>query len=445
MASVALTFPAIIVLLGTLIFFHELGHFVTAKLLGMKVQEFGFGLPIGRRLARLFKRGETEYTIYPVPLGGFVKLAGMEPGEEHVPDGFQSKPWWSRMLVHLAGPVASLMLAYIIFCGIGLALGIPTGDTNDVINRVDLVMPGSEADRIGLKSGDIIISLNGKEITSGKQILNIVHSSSFKQLDIRVRRDDRVFDVKGTPRPQEVALSKLGITVATTWDAKRSNRILKVAAKSDAQKAGFQVGDVLTTIDGEKVTSAERLIALADENANRRAVFGLKRDDQKVEIAAVLKPGEVRADKLVGLLGFLPAQRLVRVGVAESFEYGTRVTTAFVTTTVKLLFSREVKDAVGGPIAIADATLQSVKRGWNGYLELMGVLSLSLAIVNILPIPVVDGGQIVLLLVEAVRRRRLSAKTWEISARIGWTMIAILFALIMYLDLSRVVANKLFR
>jgi len=443
LADIALTFPAIIVLLGTLIFFHELGHFATAKLLGMKVQEFGFGLPIGRRLALLFKRGETEYTVYPVPLGGFVKLAGMEPGEEDVPDGFQSKPWYSRWLVHLAGPVMSLVLAYIIFCGLGLTLGLPT--TGDVINRVDLVMPGSEADRVGLQSGDMILALNGKTIKAGKEMLGIVHSSSFEQLDISVRRDGRVFQVRATPRPQEVEFSKLGVMIGMPWDAKRSNRVLRVIPKSDGAKAGFVVGDVVTAADGEKITSAQQLIWIADRDANRRVVFAVSRGQQNLEIAAVLKPGEVRKDKLLGLLGFIPAQRLQRVGLAESFHYGTRATTIFVVTTVRVLFSREVKDSVGGPIAIADATLNSVKRGLYGYLELMGILSLSLAIVNILPIPVVDGGQMLLLLVEAVRRRRLSQRTWEISARIGWTMIAIIFAFIMYLDLSRVAANKLFR
>jgi regulator of sigma E protease len=229
------------------------------------------------------------------------------------------------------------------------------------------------------------------------------------------------------------------------WDKKRSNQVILVKPKSDAAKAGFKAGDVIRTIDGESVVSAQQLIEIADRDANRRAVFVLSRTGKPVQIAADLRPGEVQKDKLLGLLGFVPAQRLQRVGLAESFHYGTRATTIFVVTTVKVLFSREVKDAVGGPIAIADATLNSVKRGVYGYVELMGILSLSFAIVNILPIPVVDGGQMVLLLVEAVRRRRLSRRTWEMSARIGWTMIAVIFALIMYLDLSRVAANKLFR
>lgn len=443
MASIALTFPAIIILLGTLIFFHELGHFTTAKLLRMKVDEFGFGLPIGPRIARLFKRRETEYTVYPIPLGGFVKLAGMEPGEEHVPGGFQGKPWWARMLVYFSGPAASFVLAYLVFCALGLTVGLPI--TGDVMNRVDLVMPNSEADRVGLASGDVILAMNGKTLKSGNEMLDIVHGSSFKQLEIRVRRSGRVFTVKATPRPQELEFSKLGLIVAMPWDGKVPNRITRVKDGSDAEKAGFEVNDVIRTIDGERITSSQQLVKIADEDANKRLAVVLERDKKSVRISASLKPGEIRKDKVIGLLGFVPVQRLQRVGLVKSVHYGNEATSVFVTTIVRVVFSREVKEAVGGPLAIADATLNSVKRGPYGYLQLMGILSMSLAIVNILPIPVVDGGQIVMLAIEAIRRRRLSAQTWELSQRIGWTMIAILFALIMYLDLSRLAANKLFR
>ena len=441
MTDIVLTFPAIIILLGTLIFFHELGHFTMAKLLKMRVDEFAFGF--GPKWIRILKLGDTEYTIHPIPLGGFVKLAGMEPGEEHVPGGFQGKPWWARMLVYFSGPAMSFVLAYLVFCTLGLTVGLPI--TGDVMNRVDLVMPNSEADRVGLASGDVILAMNGKAIKSGNEMLGIVHGSSFKQLEIRVRRDGRVFTVRATPRPQELEFSKLGLIVAMPWDGKVPNRIIRVKPGTEADKAGFKVNDVIRTIDGESITSSQQLIRIADEDANKRLAIVLQRDKESVQIRIALKPGEIQKDKVIGLLGFVPVQRLQRVGLVRSVHYGNEATSVFVTTTVRVIFSREVKEAVGGPLAIADATLNSVKRGPYGFLQLMGILSLSLAIVNILPIPVVDGGQMVMLAIEAIRRRRLSAQTWELSQRIGWTMIAIIFALIMYLDLSRLAANKLFR
>ena len=153
MPEVLLTTLAAIVLLGTLVFFHELGHFTMSKIMRIRVEEFAFGF--GPKWIRLFKRGDTEYTIHPVPLGGFVKLAGAEPGEAGLPNGFQSKPWWTRFLVYLAGPFASFVLGYIIFCMLGFTVGLPI--SRDVENKVDLVMPGSEADRVGLRTGDEII------------------------------------------------------------------------------------------------------------------------------------------------------------------------------------------------------------------------------------------------------------------------------------------------
>lgn len=351
MPEVLMTALAAIVLLGTLVFFHELGHFTMAKALKIRVEEFAWGF--GPKWIRLFKRGDTEYTIHPVPLGGFVKLAGAELGEVGLPNGFQSKPWWSRFLVYLAGPFASFLLGYVIFCTMGFTVGLPI--SRNVENRVDLVMPGSEAERVGLRTGDEIIKINGKTIKSGKDMLTIVHDSANKRLHIVIRREGRLVSVDATPKPRKVG------------------------------------------------------------------------------------------GKVIGLLGFLPKQRLERVGLARSFDYGNQATLAFVAVMVKVLPSREAKDAVGGPISIVDATYNSLKRGPYGYLELMGVLSLSFAFVNMLPIFVVDGGQMMLLLVEGLKRRRLSPKTWEVTQKIGLTMIAVLFILIMYLDLNRLAENKLFR
>ena len=351
MSDVLMTTLAAIVLLGTLVFFHEFGHFTVAKLMRIRVEEFAFGF--GPKLIRLFKRGDTEYTIHPVPLGGFVKLAGAEPGEVGLPNGFQSKPWWSRFLVYLAGPFFSFLLGYLIFCALGITVGLPI--TRDVENRVDLVIPNSEADRVGLRTGDEIVRINDKTISAGRDMLQIVHDSANKRLHIIIRREGRLVSVYATPKPQ-----KLG-------------------------------------------------------------------------------------GKTVGLLGFMPKQRLERVGLARSFDYGNKATLAFAATLIHVLPSRQVKDAVGGPISIVDATYTSLKRGPYGFLELMGVLSLSFAFVNILPIFVVDGGQMLLLVIEGIKRRRLSLKTWEVTQKIGLTTIAIIVILIMYLDLSKLADNKLFR
>ena len=350
MSEIPLTGLALVVLLGTLVFFHEAGHFTLAKLLKIRVEEFAFGL--GPKIIRLFTRGETEYTIHAIPFGGLVKLAGMEPGDESVPNGFQSKSAWKRLLVILAGPIMSFVLAYLIFCTLGLTVGLPTGQA---VNRVDLVQPRSRADIAGLREGDVIVKINYERIESGKEMIDIIHSSLGKPLDITVDRNHHSVVIHATPGP-----GKIG-------------------------------------------------------------------------------------KETVGLLGFAPAQKLQRVGLGESVRVGNNATFVFAKTIVEVLFSREVKEAVGGPLAIVDATRTSVRRGLNGYLQLAGILSLSLGVGNLLPIPVLDGGWVMLLAVEAIRRKRLSPQTWEIAMRVGLTVIVTIVVLVMYLDLGRMAAGKLFR
>jgi regulator of sigma E protease len=347
LSDIALTIPALVVLLGTLVFFHEFGHFAIAKLLGIRVEEFAFGF--GPKWIRLFKRGDTEYTIHPVPLGGFVKLAGMEPGQEDVPGGFNSHPWWRRFLVYAAGPLMSFVLAYLIFCTLGMIIGLPKA-----ANIVDRIEPGSRAQHAGLMKGDVIVEISGERIESGDEMVKIIHGSVNRPLVLVVNREGKRVRIRATPAP-----GKLG--------------------------------------------------------------------------------------KGVGLLGFTPAQSIRRVGLVESVQVGTRVTTDFIKTIVIVIFSKQIKDNVGGPIAIVAATRASVKGGFDYFVQLMGILSLSLGIMNLLPIPILDGGQMMMLLVEAVRRRRLSPQTWEYAHRVGLTLIAIIFVLIMYLDLSRMLAGKLFQ
>ena len=343
--------PALVFLLGTLVFFHEFGHFTAAKLLRIRVEEFAFGF--GPKWIRLFKRGDTEYTIHPVPLGGFVKLAGGDPGEEDVPDGFFSKPWYARFAVYLAGPLTSFALAYLVFSLLGITVGLPI--TGKATNRVYLVQPDSLAQKAGLRTGDLIVKIDGQVTQTGGQVVEIIHRSPNKLLELFIKRNGKMIVIRATPR--------------------------------------------LGRLDG----------------------------------------------KSMGLLGFALTPDLTRVGLVESVRFGTRAATGFIVALPKALFNKEVAKNIGGPIAIASETRTSVRNGPVGFMQLMAVLSMSLGVFNLLPIPLVDGGQMMLLLVEAVKRRRLSRRTLEIAQMVGIAMIATLFIAIMFLDLSKVVSGELFR
>lgn len=337
-------------LLGALVFFHELGHFTMAKLLKIRVDEFAFGF--GPKWIRLFKLGDTEYTIHPLPLGGFVKLAGEAPGEEPVPDGFNTKPWYQRFLVYLAGPMASFILAYLIFCTLGFTVGLPTGK---LLNRVDMVEPGSRAAKAGLRVGDKILQIDGQTIKDGTQMVDIVHKSIDKPLAFMIQRDSTTVVIHATPQKR--------------------------------------------TIRGETF----------------------------------------------GAIGFVPTVELKHATVAESIEAGNNATYGMVKAIVKVLFSKEVAQNVGGPIQIANATRDSVKRGVFGFLQLMGMLSLSLGVFNLLPIPVVDGGQMVLSVAEGIKGGKLSQRTMELAQFVGLAVIALIFVAIMFLDLQKLASGQLFQ
>ena len=346
--------PELVFLFGVLVFFHELGHFILFKIIKVRVEEFAFGF--GPTWIRLFKRGDTEYTIHAVPLGGFCRPAGENPGEPVVPGGFTSKPWYQRYLVYLAGPLASFLLAYVVFCTLGMTVGLPI--TGRALNVVDGVMQDSEAERAGLRIGDQIVAIDNRPVSDGKELVSIVHSSAGKHLALTVHRDDETIVLHGTPK-----ISKL---------------------------------------------------------KNAKGV-----------------------EEKVGLLGFWPKQELKRVSVQTSVKYGTLQTWQLLQMVLVTVFSKDVANNVGGPLSIAVATKQSAKRGAGGFMELIAMLSLSLGVFNLLPIPIVDGGQMVLCVVEGIIRRKLSDRTVIVAQFVGLMIIMLLFVSIMYLDLNRGMAGKL--
>lgn len=433
--------PALIFLLGTLVCFHELGHFTMAKLLGIGVKEFAFGF--GPKWLVLAKRGETEYTIHPYPLGGFVKLAGDEIGEDDVPNGFNSKPWWKRWLVYVSGPFMSLLLAYLIFCAMGVTVGLPIN--HQTMNVVDLLEPGSVAEKAGIKVGDVITAIDGKTISTGKQLLDTVHSSGDKLLTLTIRRGESIKEISAVPDPRMLVFESLGFSASRPGKGDLTYRIGHIERKSAASRAGLMVDDGILSIDGRKTESGPAMVDIARRNGEKPLLIVLTRGEDVVKFTLTPDARKLSKDTAVAFLGFIPKQKLQRVGLVRSIKFGNDTTIEFGETMITVLFSKEVKNAVGGPLAIANETQNGVKRGAYGYLQLMAALSLSLGVFNLMPIPVVDGGQMALLVVEGIKRKRLSRRTWELAQIVGIAMIAVIFLLVMTIDIGRIANGTLFR
>ena len=341
-----------ILMLGILVVAHEFGHFIVAKLCKMKVEEFAVGM--GARVVQIAKKNETEYNIRALPIGGFVKISGMDadPNEAPVPGEFYSAPLWQRFLVVLAGPVMSLLLGYVIFCMMGVTVGVENADRP--LNKVYFVQPQTEAARIGLKAGDTIAYINDVPITSGKQMMDVIHGSPGKRIKIRVVTAEGMSKLLiGTPKPTPSA----------------------------------------------------------DPN-----------DKGKVN----------------GLLGFVPQFEKEKLSVAKSVVNGTLITYQMLKSIPEQVFSAKVKDNIGGPVAIVTITNTASKQGPAAVLALTGALSVSLGFFNLLPIPVLDGGHLMLFFIEYLRRgKRLSAKLQNTVQAVGLAVLLTIFMLVTANDLSR--------
>ena len=514
---------ALVLIFGVLVMAHELGHFGVAKLLGIRVEEFAFGW--GPKLATLFKRHGTKYTLHLLPMGGFVKLAGMEPDLQDIPDGFQAQPVWKRSLVILAGPLMSFVLAVAAFLFVGVYWGFP--DLNLPESRVGQVSPQTEAARINLRAGDRILEINGIRIRHGKDLTEYIHSRPGVPLKLVVQRDGHALTRVGTPQyvvmylgaswsfmrrerglvegvAEHTAAKRAGVMPDDTLLAINGRKILggkdmveaiksngsrevslelmragkrvSVTAKPDiewvrfagvkwgfpgavaesgdgeiqpsstAGRAGVRIGDEIVSVNGIKnIGTAERMLyVLHAKSAEKKAsAILLTREGLDKPIALRPMPADFASLQTgcydaVGLLGFMPAPTLVPAGFAESIKRGLSQTGLRVAYLLKTITSKQIAKDVGGPVMIAKATAQSVALGPYYVIEMAGMLSLSLSVINLIPIPILDGGLLLIFLLEAIRRKRLSQQQMQAVMLAGFMMIAVLTVLVVYMDIFRI-------
>ncbi|MCE5323660.1 RIP metalloprotease RseP [bacterium] len=421
------TAVALVLLFAILVMFHELGHFTAARLVGIRVDEFAFGF--GPKLITLFKRGATEYTIHPFPLGGFVKLAGMEPGEEDISDGFQAQAIWKRALVIFAGPFASFVLAVLVFVTMGMFWGFSTGTTD---NRVAMVTPLSVAAKAGIRTGDRIISIDGKTVKNGKDMTKLIHNSPGKKLSLMIARNGEKFTKTAVPRWTIIYMN----AVWSFPDGKRGV-VEEIADKSSAQKAGLQEKDKIVSINGKKINSGTDFAAAIKQIGDRQVKLEIDRGGKTITLTAKPTP-KTEKFMAIGLLGFMPEQTLKKAGFIESATKGLILTKDVVVEIVVSLGSKKIAENIGGPLMIAKITQSSVALGTYSIFRLLGLLSMSLAVINLVPIPVVDGGHLVILAIEAVRRKRLTREQMQTVTMVGIFILGAIFVTVIWSDLFKI-------
>lgn len=335
-----MTIIVAILVFGLLIFVHELGHFVVAKRVGIRVDEFslGMGFPLLQ-----FKRGETKYSLRLLPIGGFVRLAGMEPGDDaDDPRGFNRKPLMHRIAVLLAGPGMNFVLAIVMFIFVFSVMGIPSHS-----NVVGKVLPGRPAATAGLQDGDQIVAINSKPVQNWGDLVAIIHDHPGKPLALEVERQGRKLTYTVTPEP-------------------------------DPQ--------------------------------SRVGMIGIEQSWRRLPLGPALIQGVSQAVTIIALI---------------------------VVSLVQMLTGQVAAD-VAGPIGVVQLVGEAARFGAASVINFTAILSLNLGLLNLFPIPALDGSRVIFLIMEGIRRRPLDREKENMVHMIGFALLMVLMLIITYKDILRI-------
>ncbi len=432
MLHLASNTAAFIFALGVIIFVHEAGHLVVAKAFGMKVLAFSLGF--GKRLFG-WKVGETDYRISLVPLGGYVKLSGEEPGDStEDPRDFLNQPRWQRILVYLAGPLMNAGLSILLIAGL-FTIGIEVPALQSVPSVVGTVEAGSAGDAAGLLPGDEIVAIDGKKVSRWQDVAFAILTGIGKPLELEIQRNGERSTVLVTPRkPADFDFGDAGIY------PKLLPRIGDVLAGSPAESAGFRLGDEVRSVDGRPLGSPTDFVDYIEKHVGTSVAVEVLRDGALTQLSVV--PGDQGGKGRIGVRLTVAQRYPPLAALRESVRFNYDIAKQSLAVIGKI-FKREVaaKSALAGPIEIAAQSGAAARTGFKNLLYLMGVLSLSIGLLNLFPIPVLDGGQIGILLVESVIRRDLSLRVKERIAQVGLALVVMLMVTVLYFDLSKNLLN----
>jgi regulator of sigma E protease len=432
-----LTLIAFVLVVGTLVVVHEFGHYLAARFIGVRVETFSIGFP-----PNIYRRrvGDTEWTIGLLPLGGYVKMAGDAPGHGGSdPAELQNRTRGERLAILFAGPAMNFVLAVAILAGlfyVGMERRVGLSDPP----VVSYVAEESPARLAGLRTGDRILSIAGEPVSDWRSAME----------EIIVRPDQEVaFDIErsGEPRQFVVHVESRGPdAVGFAGIAPPAPPIIgAVSPGSAAEAAGILPDDLILRVDQVSVGSTNEVAALVQLSGIREISLGIERAGREIAVSVTPKltenPTTGEAVPMVGV-SFRPPFRRVRAeSVPDALQEAVAETVRWGGLTVGQL-ARVVRGEgsarqFSGPIGIAQASGEALRRGPTDVLLLMAILSLSLGVLNLLPIPVLDGGQIAVLLVESAARRDLSLRVRTALMVAGAAFMLLVFVLVVYLDLSK--------
>ena len=428
-----MTILAFAFVLGVLIFVHELGHFMMARRIGVRVLTFSLGF--GPKILNIH-RGGTDYCISIIPLGGYVKMAGENPEDQRTgaTDEFLSKSKWQRFQVLVMGPVMNVVLALVVMTVV-LYQGaqVPLFDQQPVV--IGTFSDNSPAKAAGLQAGDQVVALDGRPVDNWDQFSMAIVMKARKEVAVGYVRDGKAGTV--TVVPNAVGKFDMGdIGIQPTVHP----QIGELTPGMPAAQAGLKTGDVILAAGGEKDVSYEHLLSAIKAHDGQPVSLTIRRDGN---VQTVSVTPRMSGDKpMIGAQISAVETRMIEPGPLEAAKLSVQKnwewTRAIVDTLVGL-FTREtsVKQLMG-PVAIADLSGSAAEAGWIPLFSLMAMISLNLGLLNLMPIPVLDGGHIFILFLESLARRDFSMRVKEKMLLAGFVLLLMLMVTVIYNDLMRI-------
>jgi len=430
---------AVTVVLGIMIFVHEWGHFVAAKLFGVRVDVFSFGL--GPRLVGV-KRGDTDYRLSALPFGGYVRMAGDNVVEERTGAEYEylSKPRWQRVLIAIAGPTMNILLAFFIFWGIYWSVGVPYEvDLRQPANVI--AVPESSALSSGVQPGDRILQVNGTKTSTWEKVLSQIEKvKPGDSLSLVISRNGSTQTLQEKVPPKASAYDLVGYPLMPPV-------VDDVGDGTPASRAGIEPGDTIVAIGGKPVTTWYQLVDAVHQSGGQPLKLVIKRNgtDVPLELAPVQAP--TPDGETVWQIGVIEKthEGFDREGVFRAVKDAGMETYLNMRQIVQViggLFSGRVSiRELAGPLGIARVSGQAAQRGPMTLLGLMAVISLNLGLLNLLPIPILDGGHVLLLAIEGSLRRDLSIAVKERFVQVGLVFLLGIFGFVMYSDILKIIQS----
>lgn len=434
-----------LIVLGVLVTFHEFGHFIVARWAGVRVLKFSIGF--GPKLAG-WQFGETEYVLSAIPLGGYVKMFGEDLNEtisaSEQQCSFVHKPLLKRTLIVAAGPGFNFILSYLIFTGwlaMGAPLFVPT--FQDLTPTIEAIRPNSPADRSGLRTGDRVTRVNNQDITTQSELFTVIAESQGKQLTLDVERQGsrktflvtpEVFDYEGEP------VYSLGIEETPAL-------VTSVVQGSPAMKGGLQEGDRILAINGEPIHTWRQMTEIVRNNPNIPLSIEVRHQERHKILTVTPELHTISTEDgktlEIGKLGIIGPGRSVIKATSPFLApvKGLKATWGWVELTVmgiSKMFTGEVSPKnIGGPIMIASISGEAAEQGLSNVAFLVAILSINLGILNLLPIPILDGGHLLFFAFEAILRRPLGEKQREFAQQVGLVLLVCIMVFAFWNDIER--------